>query len=104
MFGYCVHLSEIWILASFLYNWYDWMLRNPFLLLECMCFTVISTLNLVQSATGTTDQAGCTSRDYTDTYDWSLVVLFLWLHGAVISNFDYLSVFLNGCYDWLCGS
>ena len=32
------------------------------MLFEWMCFTVISTLNLVQSATGTTDRAGCNSR------------------------------------------
>ena len=40
-----------------------------------MGFTMISTFNLILSATGMTGQDGHKTQGFTDSYDWSLVVL-----------------------------
>ena len=60
---------------------------------QCMCFTVISTFNLILSATGMTGRNSRKTRGFTDSYDWSLVVPLLQLWNVL--NFSFLSIYLS---------
>ena len=70
------------------------------LILECMCFTIISTFNLIPSATGTTGQDGHKTRRL-----YRLVQLvvscpsFLALKYKKLSYFVILFDFLGNRYD-----
>ena len=70
------------------------------LILECMCFTLISTFNLIPSATGTTGQNG---RKTQRLYQRVRLVIscpsFLALKYRKFSCFVFLSELLGNCYD-----
>ena len=97
--GHCVFvwkyvdLSINWFSASFPYDCYYWMLQKSLFVTWMYVLTVISTFNLVLSATGTTDRNGHKTRGFTDSYDWLLVVLLLQLWNVL--NFSFLSISLG---------
>ena len=74
--------------------------KRPNLVLECMCFTMISTLNLIPSATGMTGRDGHkTQRLYRLVRLVISCPSFLALKYKELSHFVILSEFLSNCYD-----
>ena len=95
--GHCafvyVNLSIIRFFALFIMTVMTGCFKSHYLFLECMCFTMISTFNLILSATGTTGQNGRKAQGFTNLYNWSLVVLLLQLWNVL--NFSFVSIYLG---------